>query len=111
MLGMSAEPLLIYPTHYVGDPGYISDTEYTLSFEGKDVSKFRSVKEIQREKDKARRLERQKLAEEERKKDPSYVPGSYVEKGEEEEEDEEEQDNQNDDTTEETRGKVLTEEL
>ncbi|KAL2086344.1 hypothetical protein ACEWY4_017403 [Coilia grayii] len=23
----SAEPLLVYPTHYTGDPGYISDTE------------------------------------------------------------------------------------
>ncbi|XP_060710887.1 procollagen galactosyltransferase 1 isoform X1 [Hemiscyllium ocellatum] len=23
----SAEPLLIYPTHYTGDPGYVSDTE------------------------------------------------------------------------------------
>lgn len=23
----SVEPLLIYPTHYTGEPGYISDTE------------------------------------------------------------------------------------
>lgn len=23
----SAEPLLVYPTHYTGEPGYISDTE------------------------------------------------------------------------------------
>ena len=23
----SAEPLLVYPTQYIGDPGYISDTE------------------------------------------------------------------------------------
>lgn len=26
---MTAEPLLLYPTHYVGDVGYFSDTETT----------------------------------------------------------------------------------
>ena len=26
---MTAEPLLLYPTHYVGDEGYFSDTETT----------------------------------------------------------------------------------
>lgn len=26
---MTAEPLLLYPTHYVGDDGYFSDTETT----------------------------------------------------------------------------------
>ena len=25
--GMSAEPLLIYPTHYTGEEGYVTDTE------------------------------------------------------------------------------------
>ena len=25
--GLSVEPLLIYPTHYTGEPGYITDTE------------------------------------------------------------------------------------
>ncbi len=25
--GLSAEPLLIQPTHYTGEPGYITDTE------------------------------------------------------------------------------------
>jgi len=24
---MSAEPLLVYPTHYTGEPGYITDTD------------------------------------------------------------------------------------
>ena len=41
MVGLSAEPLLAYPTHYVGDDGYISDTEDTLSHEGEDVQHFR----------------------------------------------------------------------
>jgi len=35
----------MYPTHYVGDSGYISDTEDTLSFEGKSVEHFRAKKE------------------------------------------------------------------
>uniref|UniRef100_A0A8C8DY93 procollagen galactosyltransferase n=1 Tax=Oryzias sinensis TaxID=183150 RepID=A0A8C8DY93_9TELE len=26
----SAEPLLVYPTHYTGDPGYVSDTETSV---------------------------------------------------------------------------------
>lgn len=26
---MTAEPLLLYPTHYIGDEGYVSDTETT----------------------------------------------------------------------------------
>ncbi len=25
----SAEPLLLYPTHYTGEIGYVSDTEYS----------------------------------------------------------------------------------
>ena len=27
--GLSVEPLLVYPTHYTGEQGYISDTEGT----------------------------------------------------------------------------------
>ena len=27
MKGLSFEPLLLYPTHYTGEPGYITDTE------------------------------------------------------------------------------------
>ena len=45
MVGLSADPLLMYPTHYVGDEGYISDTEDTLSFEGESVEHFRKKKE------------------------------------------------------------------
>ena len=26
-MGVSAEPLLVEPTHYTGEPGYITDTE------------------------------------------------------------------------------------
>ena len=34
----------MYPTHYVGDKGYVSDTEDTLSFEGEDVKHYREKK-------------------------------------------------------------------
>ncbi|XP_026770270.1 procollagen galactosyltransferase 1 [Pangasianodon hypophthalmus] len=33
----SAEPLLIYPTHYTGDPGYISDTETSTVWNNETV--------------------------------------------------------------------------
>ncbi|XP_028515953.1 probable inactive glycosyltransferase 25 family member 3 [Exaiptasia diaphana] len=29
LVAMTAEPLLLYPTHYIGDEGYVSDTETT----------------------------------------------------------------------------------
>ena len=29
LVALSANPLLLYPTHYVGEAGYISDTETT----------------------------------------------------------------------------------
>lgn len=45
MIGFSAAPLALFPTHYVGDDGYFSDTEDTLSFEGKDVQIFRDIKD------------------------------------------------------------------
>uniref|UniRef100_A0A669BRX0 procollagen galactosyltransferase n=1 Tax=Oreochromis niloticus TaxID=8128 RepID=A0A669BRX0_ORENI len=33
----SAEPLLVYPTHYTGDPGYISDTETSVVWDNESV--------------------------------------------------------------------------
>ncbi|CAG5928907.1 unnamed protein product [Menidia menidia] len=33
----SAEPLLVYPTHYTGDPGYISDTETSVVWDNATV--------------------------------------------------------------------------
>lgn len=33
----SAEPLLVYPTHYTGDPGYISDTETSTVWDNDEV--------------------------------------------------------------------------
>ncbi|XP_038163301.1 procollagen galactosyltransferase 1-like [Cyprinodon tularosa] len=33
----SAEPLLVYPTHYTGDPGYISDTETSVVWNNETV--------------------------------------------------------------------------
>uniref|UniRef100_A0A8C6SBZ4 Collagen beta(1-O)galactosyltransferase 2 n=1 Tax=Neogobius melanostomus TaxID=47308 RepID=A0A8C6SBZ4_9GOBI len=34
----SAEPLLIYPTHYTGEPGYISDTETSTIWDDESVA-------------------------------------------------------------------------
>ena len=53
LIGLSTEPLLMYPTHYVGDNGYISDTEDTLSFQGESVDKYRKEKELEIEREKA----------------------------------------------------------
>ncbi|KAI4882407.1 hypothetical protein NFI96_025174 [Prochilodus magdalenae] len=33
----SAEPLLVYPTHYTGEPGYISDTETSTVWDNESV--------------------------------------------------------------------------
>ncbi|XP_029612593.1 procollagen galactosyltransferase 1 [Salmo trutta] len=33
----SAEPLLVFPTHYTGDPGYISDTETSVVWDNEKV--------------------------------------------------------------------------
>ena len=41
LIGLSAEPLLLYPTHYTGEPGYISDTEQTLTIHGEDSEPYR----------------------------------------------------------------------
>jgi collagen beta-1,O-galactosyltransferase len=34
----SAEPLLIYPTHYTGQPGYLSDTETSTIWDNETVA-------------------------------------------------------------------------
>ncbi|XP_054912126.1 procollagen galactosyltransferase 2 isoform X2 [Poeciliopsis prolifica] len=34
----SVEPLLLYPTHYTGEPGYISDTETSTIWDDEDVA-------------------------------------------------------------------------
>ncbi|XP_031592411.1 procollagen galactosyltransferase 1 isoform X1 [Oreochromis aureus] len=37
LLAFSAEPLLVYPTHYTGDPGYISDTETSTVWDNEKI--------------------------------------------------------------------------
>ncbi|KAI5091263.1 procollagen galactosyltransferase 1 precursor [Silurus meridionalis] len=37
LLAFSTEPLLIFPTHYTGDPGYISDTETSTVWDNETV--------------------------------------------------------------------------
>lgn len=34
----SAEPLLVYPTHYTGQPGYLSDTETSTIWDNETVA-------------------------------------------------------------------------
>lgn len=34
----SVEPLLLYPTHYTGEPGYFSDTETSTIWDDEDIS-------------------------------------------------------------------------
>ncbi|XP_067846831.1 procollagen galactosyltransferase 2-like [Heptranchias perlo] len=34
----SVEPLLIYPTHYTGEPGYVSDTETSIIWDNDDIA-------------------------------------------------------------------------
>lgn len=34
----SVEPLLLYPTHYTGEPGYVSDTETSTIWDDEAVS-------------------------------------------------------------------------
>ena len=54
LIALSSKPMLVYPTHYVGDEGYISDTEDTLSHEGESVKHFREkVKELEMTRNKA----------------------------------------------------------
>lgn len=37
LLAFSVEPLLVYPTHYTGDDGYISDTETSVVWNNENV--------------------------------------------------------------------------
>ena len=39
LIALTAEPLLLYPTHYVGDKGYFSDTETTAYIPPEDNKK------------------------------------------------------------------------
>ncbi|KAI4883009.1 hypothetical protein NFI96_020591 [Prochilodus magdalenae] len=49
----SAEPLLVFPTHYTGDPGYISDTETSTVWDNETVrtdwDRARSRKSLEQE--------------------------------------------------------------
>ncbi len=49
----SAEPLLVYPTHYTGDAGYISDTETSTVWDNETVhtdwDRARSRKSLEQE--------------------------------------------------------------
>ncbi|XP_061871395.1 procollagen galactosyltransferase 1 [Colius striatus] len=38
LVAFSAEPLLVFPTHYTGDSGYVSDTEPPLPWDGGDAA-------------------------------------------------------------------------
>ena len=46
LVAMTAEPLLLYPTHYVGDQGYFSDTETTglIPPDLQEVDKLKGIK-------------------------------------------------------------------
>ena len=37
LLAFSVEPLLVYPTHYTGDDGYISDTETSVVWDNEEI--------------------------------------------------------------------------
>ncbi|KAH0628959.1 hypothetical protein JD844_010627 [Phrynosoma platyrhinos] len=37
LLAFSVEPLLVYPTHYTGDDGYISDTETSVVWDNENI--------------------------------------------------------------------------
>ncbi|XP_031840465.1 glycosyltransferase 25 family member isoform X2 [Nomia melanderi] len=44
---LSANPLLIYPTHYTGEQGYISDTENSMiAFTNEDTNKLKEREEL-----------------------------------------------------------------
>ena len=38
LVALSAAPLLLYPTHYTGDSGYVSDTEDSLVIKAAPLS-------------------------------------------------------------------------
>lgn len=37
LLAFSVEPLLLYPTHYTGEPGYTSDTETSTIWDNDNI--------------------------------------------------------------------------
>ena len=42
LVALSAQPVLVEPTHYTGQPGYVTDTEDSPSIDDDDdVSKFK----------------------------------------------------------------------
>ena len=47
LVAMTAEPLLLYPTHYVGDKGYFSDTETTgfILPDRQETDKLKGIKD------------------------------------------------------------------
>ena len=48
LVGLSAEPLLVYPTHYTGENNYISDTEDSEIIDGTpstDISSQRGARD------------------------------------------------------------------
>lgn len=38
LLAFSVEPLLLYPTHYTGEPGYSSDTETSTIWDNESIN-------------------------------------------------------------------------
>ena len=43
LLALSASPLLAFPTHFVGDVGYVSDTDNSTTIAGEDGMKYRNA--------------------------------------------------------------------
>ena len=48
---MSAEPFLVYPTHYHGEPNYFSDTEDSIVIDKGEVGEQKESEEDQVEQD------------------------------------------------------------
>ena len=41
LVALSAQPVLVEPTHYTGQPGYVTDTEDSPSIDDDVVKKFK----------------------------------------------------------------------
>ena len=41
LVALSAQPVLVEPTHYTGQPGYVTDTEDSPSVDDHSVTKFK----------------------------------------------------------------------
>lgn len=41
LVAVSAQPVLVEPTHYTGQPGYVTDTEDSPSIDDDAVTKFK----------------------------------------------------------------------